>query len=447
MIFIRGSVKPYLEILKVVWPLALGMINNAVMQFADRAYLAHDSLFALEAVLPAGVLAWIFMCFFQSVVGYSGVFVAQYHGAKNPTACLHCHGAAVLIAVVSGLLTLPLLGVGHGVLALSAPSDTVLELERVYYDIVLLGGIFVYWQMAAASYFTGRGETRIVFFVNLLGNVLNVILDPFLIFGWWGCPQWGIKGAAVATVFSMGVQALALELAIPRAPFAWARLREEGRLIRSILRFGVPAGLYEFLNMLSFAIFVFVTGGVGHLEFAVSNACFTINYLLFAPMTGFALGAQTLVGQARGRGDDAGAVTVFRRTLFLALLFVALAGALTLIFHRPILSLFAPTLETAAKEFYSLGFVLLLLMAAWMVFDAADVVVSGALKGAGDTTFVMGWMLFCAFGLWLPAVFVVRAFHRTMPALWGTMIGFVFVICCGTFRRWSCGAWRRHKLV
>ena len=75
--------KPYLEILKLVWPLALGMINNAVMQFADRAYLAHDSMASLEAVLPSGMLAWVFMGFFQSVVGYAGVFVAQYHGAKD----------------------------------------------------------------------------------------------------------------------------------------------------------------------------------------------------------------------------------------------------------------------------------------------------------------------------------------------------------------------------
>ena len=69
--------KPYIDILKLVWPLALGMINNAVMQFVDRIYLAHDSIESLEAALPAGMLMWIFAGFFQSVVGYSSVFVAQ----------------------------------------------------------------------------------------------------------------------------------------------------------------------------------------------------------------------------------------------------------------------------------------------------------------------------------------------------------------------------------
>ena len=61
------KLKPYLDIVKLVWPLALGMINTAVMQFADRAYLASYSQEALGAVLPAGMLMWIFGGFFLFV--------------------------------------------------------------------------------------------------------------------------------------------------------------------------------------------------------------------------------------------------------------------------------------------------------------------------------------------------------------------------------------------
>ena len=62
------KIKPYIDIVKLVWPLALGMVNTAVMQFADRSYLAAHSQDALAAVLPAGMLMWIFAGFFQSVV-------------------------------------------------------------------------------------------------------------------------------------------------------------------------------------------------------------------------------------------------------------------------------------------------------------------------------------------------------------------------------------------
>ena len=443
--------KPYLDILKLVWPLALGMVNNAVMQFVDRIYLAHDSMESLEAALPAGVLMWIFAGFFQTVVGYSSVFVAQYHGAGEAANCRASTRAAFALAVAAGILSLPLVHVGGWVLSFSAPSAAVLGREKSYFEILMLGAFFVYAQMAVASYFTGRGWTRIVFWVNLLGNVLNIALDPFLIFGWCGFPRLGISGAAVATVASMAVQWLVLEFVLrrewagaPVAPEAW-------RIAVRILRFGVPAGFHTVLNMLSFTIFVFVTGGVGELDLAVSNACFTVNYLLIAPMEGFALGASTLVAQAIGRGEPDAASRDARRTVALGVGFVAILSIAVVAAAHPILSLFASadlSADPAALgRFHSLGLTLFLLMAAWQLFDAADVIISGALKGAGDTKFVMWWMLVCSFGLWLPCVFLVRGRHNTMPALWATMVGYVVVICVGSFVRWHRGAWRGKKVV
>lgn len=455
MKFNSGKFKPYRDILHLVWPLALGMINNAVMQFVDRAYLARYSMEALDAVLPAGVLAWIFMGLIQSIVGYSGVFVAQYHGAGERELCRTSYRAAAAIALAAGVLILPFVPLGNLIIDFSAPNEEIAALERTYYCIVMLGSFFIYGQMAAASFFTGRGLTRMVFWVNLGGNLLNIALDPILIFGWLGCPELGIAGAAYATVFSMAVQYLVLAVAARRdtrpSPLqgvrAICRNAEFRQTVVKILRFGIPAGLYESLNMASFTIFVFVTGGVGTVELAASNACFTINYLLFAPTMGFAIGAQTLVGQARGRGDDAEAFAVLRRTLKLALSFIACTGILTLIFHRPLLWLFAPDNLASAAEFHRLGGVLLMFMAAWMLFDAADIVYAGALKGAGDSRFVMWWMLLCAFVFWLPLVFLVRSIHNTMPALWGTMVFYVILICIGSARRWHRGSWKKITLI
>lgn len=439
--------KAYIDIFKLVWPLALGMINNAVMQFVDRAYLARYSMEALDAVLPAGVLAWIFMGFFQSVVGYSGVFVAQYHGAGDFKMCKLFYRAAMIISIIAGLAMLPLVPLGDWIISLSSPNGQIAALERTYYDIVILGGFFVCGQIASSSFFTGRGKTRIVFWVNVAGNLINIALDPVLIFGYWGLPEMGIAGAAWATVISMAIQWIALSIAACRETWGVKCLANCRHAIFQIIRFGIPAGLYEFMNMASFTVFVFITGGVGEVELAASNACFTINYLLFAPMMGFAIGAQTLVGQARGRGDDNGAFIALGRTLKLAMVLVAAAVVLTLIFQREILGIFAPGDIRANERFLELGRILLILMATWMMFDAADIIYAGALKGAGDSRFVMWWMSLCAFGLWLPLVFLVRAFHNTMPALWVTMVAYVLVIFVGSALRWHRGSWRKIRLL
>ena len=438
-------------ILKLVWPIALGMLNNAVLQFVDGVFLAHESLESLDASLPASMLALIVTGFFQSVVAYSGTFVAQYHGAGDARGARKSYSAGVLIAIVAGILSVALIPLGRLVVPLMSENPAVVDRAFSYYAIVSVGAIALCGQMAVASYFTGRGKTRLVFWVNVLGNVVNAALDPFLIFGLCGCPRLGMAGAAYATVAAMFLQWGVLAWCAARE---WRDAGETVRateprfwpLVGKILRYGVPSGAYSVLNILSFTIFVFVTGRVGDTEFAVSNACFKVNYFLYAPMEGFAIGAATLVGQCQGRGDSAAAHRAAMRALALGLSLVVVLSGLAVAFCRPILSLFVPP-GVGAESFYGLGFVLFVMMAVWQVFDATDVIVSGALKGAGDTHFVMWWMVFCSFGLWLPLVWTVAGWHNTMPALWSTMIVYVVVICAGTLARWYNGGWKRIKLV
>ncbi len=445
------NLRPYVDIAKLVWPLALGMLNNAVMQFVDGVFLSQESMESLEASLPASMLAVLVMGFFQSVVAYSGTFVAQYHGSGDLRGIRTSYRAGLVITLAAGLLAVAVIPLGLLVAPLMSDNAAVVARATSYYSIVSFGAIALCGQMAASSYFTGRGKTRLVFWVNILGNAVNVGLDPVLIFGLLGSPRLGMSGAAYATVASMFVQWGVLAWFAERdmrsredrgasaAPGLWP-------LVGKVLRYGVPSGAYSALNILSFTIFVFVTGRIGDQEFAVSNACFKVNYFLFAPMEGFAICAATLVGQAQGRGDSAAAHRDAMRTLRMGLALVAVLSLLAVVFCRPILSLFASG-EADSEAFYSLGFELFLLMAAWQVFDAADVIVSGALKGAGDTKFVMWWMVAAAFGFWLPLVWAVAEWHNTMTALWCTMVVYVVFICAGTAARWWSGKWKRIKLV
>ena len=443
--------KSYLDILRLAWPLALGMMNNAILQFTDRAFLARESMASLEAVLPASMLAYIALGFFQSIVAYSGTFVAQYHGARNPVMCRASYHAGLCLALVSGALMVAVLPLGDLVFETFSSGAEVIARQKTYYNICTAGGVCLFGQMAAQAFFTGLGKTRIVLWVNILGNALNVALDPILIFGLFGCPKLGIAGAAYATVFATAVQWIILTVAARRVKVvsgSWLAVSDANQsLIFRILRYGIPSGAYAVLNSLSFTIFVFFTGSVGHVEQAVSNAAFTVCYLLFAPMEGFALGAATLVGHARGRGDDAEARRTGLRAVLLGCAFAAFASLAVVVLRHPLLALFAPSEPSTAAQFHEIGSVLFLMMATWQLFDASDVIICGALKGAGDTKFVMWWMLLVAFVIWLPLVWLVHAVHNTMTALWGTMIFFVVVLCIGSLVRWCGGAWRKIRMI
>ena len=445
----------YWGIIKLVWPLALGMMNNAIMQFTDRAFLSRYSMSALEAILPASMLSLILLGFFQMVVAYSGTFVAQYHGAKDERMCSASFRAGVVIALISGILLFCSLPLGSLAFDLSGHSDEVRRLENGYFGICTSGGIFLLLQMAVSSYFTGRGKTRLVFAINLLGNIFNILLDPILIFGMFGLPSLGVSGAALATVLSMVLQCVLFAYCMFRERIEhrpWrvdlADKRFWGLVLR-VLRFGLPSGAYSILNISSFTIFVFITGRVSDVAFAVSNACFTINYLFFTPMEGMGLGAATLVAQSQGRGDSASARKYAWRMVAMGAVLAFVFSVLSLIFYKPLLSIFASAVDPShIDEFMDTGFILFLIMAAWQVFDGTDIVLSGALKGAGDTKFVMILLFVVAYVLWLPLVIITaRYISNTIPALWSTMIMYVVITSVASAIRWHRGRWEKITVL
>ena len=160
----------YREILRLVWPLALGMANNAIMQFTDRVFLAKESTASLEAVLPASVLSFLFVGFFQSIIAYSGTFVAQYHGAGDREGCSRSCRAGLFLSLASGLVLALLIPLGRLICDWSGHSPDVLSREKTYYTIVMAGSFFTCATIAVQGYFTGMGRTRVIFWVNVFGS-------------------------------------------------------------------------------------------------------------------------------------------------------------------------------------------------------------------------------------------------------------------------------------
>ena len=157
----KEKLAPYWKVMKLVWPLALGMANNALMQFTDRVFLARESTASLEAVLPASILAILFISFFQSVVAYSGTFVAQYHGAGDPDGCARSCRAGLLLSLIGGLILTLFIPLGWLVCDWSGHSPAVLAREKTYYTIVMSGSFFICAAMASTIFLGGWAPLHI----------------------------------------------------------------------------------------------------------------------------------------------------------------------------------------------------------------------------------------------------------------------------------------------
>ena len=100
------KLKPYLDIFRLVWPLVLGMLNNAVLQFVDGVFLARESMESLDASLPASMLALVVMGFFQSMTALGGIFGAFFAGIMYKTDPMSPFALALAAVTIAAALAL-----------------------------------------------------------------------------------------------------------------------------------------------------------------------------------------------------------------------------------------------------------------------------------------------------------------------------------------------------
>ena len=266
----------------------------------------------------------------------------------------------------------------------------------------------------------------------------------------------GVAGAAYATALSFGAFTVIRGVIAFREPVFHGRRGRaafafDKSLSLRILRYGIPSGLHVMLDMLTFTFFVFVTGRedvADALGFGASNVCFNINHLLFSPLLGIGMGAGILVGNYQGAGDSDSASRAGWTSIFIGWIFMGTALLLLALFFRPAVTLFISDNSAFDREsFISLCRILVAILSSWCMFDAANVIAGGSLKGAGDTRFVMLTGIAAGFGLWVPMVIAVARFRPSIVNLWLTLPLYVFVLAAVFVLRWARGKWRAIRLT
>ena len=260
----------------------------------------------------------------------------------------------------------------------------------------------------------------------MAGNLLNVPLDWLMIFGHWGFPEMGIRGAAWATVISGFVPpailyALYFSRANARAFGTRATFRWDGPLLRRMLRFGLPSGVHLALDLTSFTLFVLLTGRFGPVEQAASNIALSVNTLAFMPMIGLGIAASIVVGQHLGARRPEVAARAGWTALKMGAGYMLTIGVTYVLFPEAYVALFTDRGGDTFRldEILPTARWLLVMLAIWGMFDAVDLVLAGALKGAGDTRFVMYFSLALAYGMFVTGeLAIVFWFTGGLLAAW-----------------------------
>ncbi|MDD4342302.1 MAG: MATE family efflux transporter, partial [Kiritimatiellae bacterium] len=280
-------------------------------------------------------------------------------------------------------------------------------------------------------------------------------LNYALIFGKWGFPAWGIAGAAVATVISS-----ALGLGLLLVWYARPALRKEygtgwigrpvWRHMKPLLRFGTPAAVNAIQDIGAFAFFVVLLGRLSAVDMAASNIALSINTIAFMPLMGMGMAATIVVGQYQGARESATAARAGMTAMKMAWAYMGVVGASFLLMPRLYFALFTGDGEgmVAMAEVIVKGRWLLVLMALWGLVDAINLVVGGALRGAGDTRFTLLYTMAVTWLVWIPGELVLLLrFDAGLMAAWLWMTTYVCLLAGGLWWRFRKGRWMSIEMI
>ena len=444
----------YSEVLKLAFPLILSTGSITIQHVVDRMFLTWYSPEAIAASLPAALINFTCMAPFMGTAAYVNTFVAQYHGAKRRTRIGPSLWQGLHFSLLAGMAVLLLYPLAPTIFRLAGHSPDVQIMEIHYFQILIFAGFPITASSAMAGFFSGRGKAKVVMWVTFASTAANIVLDYGLIFGYLGMPALGIRGAALATAASQYVRLsiytiLIMKPSLRRKYHTLKGWKPDKELFTRLLRYGFPNGVHFFLEGLAYTLLILFVGRLGTEPLAASNITFNINHMAFLPMMGFGMAVTILVGRRLGEDRPDLAERTTWSTFHMTFLFMAVIATAYALIPRVFLAPYAA--QADPQQFAPIARVsanLLKFVAVYAMFDMMNMIFAAAIKGAGDTRFVMGTAIVLSWLLMVvPSYLSTAVFHRGIYTVWTfatlyiTVLGVVFLV------RFLGGKWKTMRVI
>lgn len=442
-VLLKGPI--HTTLLVLAWPVIASNLMQTSFNLIDMFWvgrLGPDSVAAVSMTFPIVFLMISVLAGF-TVAGTT--MIAQYIGANNHSEANKVAGQTLTFTVILtviftiiGILITPFLIGKIGV------EPQVAELAIQYLQTYFLGLVFMSIFYVYQSLMRGAGDTRTPMKLAFFSIGLNIILDPILIFGWFGLPALGVTGAALATVIAKALgAAVALYLLFSGTTILkpkWQTMFPQKKLVKDIIIIGIPAALEQSTRALGLTFMMSTVAQLGTATLAAYGLGNRINAFVFLPSLGLAQATTAMVGQNLGAGLTDRAKKTGYISALMSMIILSLIGVFVYIFAEPIISLFV---VDQSQEVISLGVEYLRIAAFAYGFIGVLNTINGAFRGAGQT---LAAMSFSIISLWLIRVPLARALSLNLE--WGAtgiwwavalsnIIGAILALAWYTFGKWK----------
>ena len=375
--------KPVLPLLlSMALPMVISMLVNSLYNIVDSLFVAKISdsaMTALSLVFP--VQNFINAAGIGFGVGINAV-IAFYSGAGDKERADRAATLGVLLAAIHGvILTVVSILIMPPFLEAFTNDQEVIQLGLQYSNVAFLFSVVINLGMAFEKIFQAVGSMKTSMVSLLCGCIVNIILDPMMIFG-WGFPEMGIKGAALASgigqSISLAIYIVVYFLRPISVKLSKQHLSPDGRMIGRLYSIGVPAALNLALPSILISALNAILAAFSEVYVLVLGIYYKLQTFLYLPTSGIIQGMRPLIGYNYGAGEYKRVSQLFRIVLLMSCGIMTVGTAICLLIPVQLMGMF-----TDSPDVIAAGETALRIISVGFIVSSVSVTASGSLEGLG----------------------------------------------------------------
>lgn len=378
------------NISKALLKLALPIMGTSFIQMAynmiNMIWIGHTGSKAVAAIGTAGFLTWFGMALILIPKTGAEIGVSQSVGKKDNKSIKEFVKNSIQLNIMLGIIyAIILIVFRHQLIGFFNLGDSeVTSMAIDYLVVVSLGLNFYFINPVFTSIFNGFGNSKTPFLINTIGLVINITLDPILIWGLGPVPSLGVKGAALATITAQFIVTMLFINTARKEPALFGDLKlftnVNREFIKKITKFGLPVAIQNGMFSIFAMLIARIIAKWGPVPIAVQKVGSQIEAISWMTAGGFSTALSTFVGQNYG----AKKFDRIYKGYFSALTIVSFIGigatCLLIFAAKPVFSIFIQE-EEAIKQ----GVVYLQILGVSQLFMCIEIATSGAFNGLGKT--------------------------------------------------------------
>jgi len=420
-------------IFSLAWPTMLEQLMQTAVQYIDTAMVGSLGTHATAAVGATTTVNWLINGTIAALaIGFLS-FIAKVCGADDYPTASRAAGQAVLAVLVTGVFFTALTLSLSRMIPIWMQVDTSIQtLAGQYFFILYSPMLFRTATIIFGTVLRAAGDTKTPMRVGVLVNIVNVILNFFLIYPTRTLSLfslsltmpgagWGVLGAAAASAISFAVGGICITISIWRHPLVSPKgqsLRPDWQILHPCLKVALPNMLQRFGTSLGYVAFASMINSLGEVSTAAHTIANTVESASYVPGFGMQTAAATLAGNALGANDKDRMRNITRMTILAEVALMAVSGSLLFIFAPPMVGLFSDSIEVIL-----LGSIVLRMVAVSEPFYGVSIILEGIMLGVGRTLTPFIFNIVGMWGIRIVGTFIcTQLLDMGLVSAWACMI-------------------------